>query len=575
MRFNHITISIVTIMTLLLSCSKSTDDQVAIDDKVEVLLSAGQASTTRTSIEDDLKTTRWSIGDEIALWATGADDGVARLSGELFTMRYYVSSYTHAEFSSSISPMDESQQYIYKAFYPYPTSVSGTNITYTLASEQSGEFDGLYDFRVADEVTGKALTETTIGGCNLSFRSLTHALRITIPEGENELGDDVGVAKLVVTLPYDAVGTLSMDMADTSATPTISSNAGSTVTLDLSSDPLYAGDGRYAWLFINPNSAPSGDIIISGVTSSGITTDIYTITIPEDHTFEAGCVTPINARIEEPYTINFKQGTDSYLGETAIKMTITTTDGSEIMDGKSSITMSSTTGNFSFAYTPGLNPDLASKSLTVEYESASAYVTGDNITIGTLTDGNSKSVTYNLPYLFVEDFSGISGTDVYDLSGLTSDTRQDLPGLTSTWTDGAIYGYKEGTAFALRTYGFSITYYGFVTTYEGFITLQLSEIANLKTTANVTLQFKFYADWKENKSDSMKLKISTGSNSDQTSNMTSYSDADYTNIKTERTLSLSGCSYNSEILWELSGDMSRGYNYDYVYIDNIKVSIVP
>ncbi len=431
-----ITLSTTLLSMLFVGCNSFSESDPTTNlgnELEEVVIAVADGSTTRTELDpNDLSTVRWSVGDKVAIWATDAIDNTSTpLVGEEFTLRYYGSTYTQAEFSAPIEPMDEKKSYLYKAFYPYTSAISGTRVNYTIPTTQSGEYDGSIDFRVADEIAGAGLTKSTMGGCKLSFRSLTHALKITIPEGHNKLG--VPIKELRVTLPSAAAGNLSFDMGDTTAAPTFTGDESSVFTLNLAT-PIDAGDGNDVWLFINPMSGVTGTLSIQGI---GIDDELaYNYDIPlTNHTFSAGRITPVYTEIGEeiPNTEILITATKGNLGEELQYVHITAPAGGVFKEtGSSQITIPNDGTNiYKASYLETEYNDFNGKTLTVKYESQNAIVTAAayNITLGTTAAGNFGSFSFSkaMPYILYQNFGGAKSYEQKDGS-----KSLDNPGVGNT-----------------------------------------------------------------------------------------------------------------------------------------------
>ena len=155
-------VSLATAVVALAACSSGIDEgssmQPADAHEVGFVL---PAELTRTSLADDGMTTRWAVGDKLAVWAQDAA-GDYTFENALFTLRYFGTEYDKAYFTSTLPAMAEGE-YTYMLTYPTPKTVDGTLATYTLPAVQSGEYDGRYDVMVAEHVVAEALTSETAG----------------------------------------------------------------------------------------------------------------------------------------------------------------------------------------------------------------------------------------------------------------------------------------------------------------------------------------------------------------------------------------------------------------------------
>ncbi len=382
--------------------------------KIEVSLpvSTSIAMSTRTTIDpDDLQSVRWCVGDRVNLWAEGISNNTSDLAAECFQLEAFSSTFDVARFSAKINPMSQGQYYRYSAFYPYTSSVSGKSVSVTLPSAQSGDYDGKYDLRVADGTLGEALTSDKANdGFDLTFRSVMHVLRVTIPEGYNDL--DKKIKKLTITMPANVVGNLSYDTSDPTAVPHIVSGGSNILSVDLSKNPITDGDGRYLWLFIAPTSGVTGDIKIDYV---GVGDEIpYGYSIPiSNHTFAAGRVTPINTSVGEemPFTtIRIEIGANN-LGEDLTNVNITAPEGAIFKESGTNkmVIKNNGSGYYDMHYITELyGAKFKAGALKVEFESKQALIPMADIALNKITDDASNQFTRDVPYILYENFTSIN-----------------------------------------------------------------------------------------------------------------------------------------------------------------------
>ncbi len=567
-RLLHLTMLMT--MVVLTSCSIIDDDNTFVDSddtivpkSVEVLIGVN-SSKTRTSIADDEMTVNWELSDKIAIWAVGNTDGNIALDGEEFQIKFFYPSASGATFSANVSPFDDGQSYTYRGLYPSTASNDSTTVSYTLPTIQSGLYEGDLDVRVAKPTVNSALTGSDDDNVELSFEALTHLLKITIPEGENLAS--APIKKLYLDFPVDVVGAVSYDFTGDSIAPTLI-NGSSSITVDLGDDrTMDAGDGSSVWVFINPTAEVSGDLVISALGTNNYVTKNYTITL-DNHTFTAGHVTPINSRIEEEHpttTIEFSIG-ENNLGEDIDSITLTAPSGVIFNESGSNVATFAVddSNSCSASYiTEYYDEAIRLGDISVSFESESAIKSGDAIETSSIVADVVNSFSRDVPYLFEEDFAGISSSSAY--TGLTD---KDLAGI-SYWTDGRIYSYWAETSIALRSY------YLLGVTYDSYLNLELSGLTGLKADKTVSLYICFYADWKKNKCTKMSLELSYG-NSSASVSMSTNSNASQTSITTFRELVLEDCDSESIIEWRTGGSGGSGFSsgYDPVYIDNIKIKI--
>ncbi|MFR9620574.1 MAG: hypothetical protein SNH63_05055 [Rikenellaceae bacterium] len=526
-----------------------------------VSIMASDGALTKTSIGSDLQTAQWSSGDKIALWALA--DGAAEYSmvGQSFNMFYYGGDYSSAVFTADVEALAEGE-YIYYASYPTPATINNTTVTYTIPAAQSGYYDGVADIMVSKEVRGGALVGNANQNSVFEFTHLMHAIRIEVPDERDLL---VGTTKLQIIFPQAVVGTITFDVADAEEVSPVLSSSGSVITIDYDKELI---ESDYLWIFINPTTM-SGDIEFVGYTAEGYQSQSITTTL-NSRVMAAGAITPITLTVPEelPRTTVTLNVTTNNLGEEIQYVTLAAPSGGAFLDGSTQKVLPySSTGKYTVEYyAQNYGSAFFGKDITVTYESENAIVSGDPITITSAMQDVESVITGTVPYLFEEDFSGVSSTDTYNL--LTP--YKDLPGM-SEWS-GRIYGYSSGNSIALRPY------YCWGVSYYSALEWDLSAIeTNLKSGKTVSLQILFYADWKKAMFSSVTVEVSNDNGGSASFSVTSTnSSASYTNITTSRSLTLSGCTSTSTITWRADGSSGSGAstsNYDHIYMDNIKIKI--
>lgn len=428
-------------VVLFASCTKSNDDVTLNRPMVDVVIGAASVASTRTALDpDDGLTVKWCVKDEVAVWA----DGATPLNGDKFVLNYYGTNYSTAEFSSTIQQM-ATGSYTYTSFYPYGgiKSTNGKKVTYNIPSIQSGKYDGALDFRATNPVSGcSELSGSIVGNPELGFRSITHALKITVPAG---YGSDE-IAKIYVITSSKVDGDATIDISKANSVPTVPAGDvsatfkfadGSSVdgsdcsimTLDLSGNTLKSGDGKSAWLFINPTDDVKA-ISFTSINKLGKVVGTHNINLG-GLDFEAGYITPVNLGANLKHAIpstmlTLKEGANN-LGEGVNSLTITAPSGVNFADGSNSVAFTGLNSNAEFSV--DLEVDVLSynsfmdETLDIEYDSNSATVSGSVALISANldTDGSYKCT---VPYLFEEDFSGLSNYsnyDTYDMAGPSDD----------------------------------------------------------------------------------------------------------------------------------------------------------
>ncbi len=408
------------IISLVIACALFACDTESVDSydgRVDVVLPISGGTSTRTTIDpDDLSSVRWSVGDQVALWADGESNTSSNLVGEMFQLKSYTATFDTANFSGSIYTMSEDQKYEYHAFYPYTTSYSGKKVSYTYPSTQGGKYDGTLDFRVANGTTGEALTDTTFDSdLSLEFNSVAHLLKVTIPYGYNKLG--VPISQLSITMPegYNCVGTFSVDLTDDDRTPSYVSNGSNSILLNFGDETIDEGDS--VWVFINPTSTPvTGDIVIYGLGADHEQSLNYTIPLT-DHTFAAGRITPVNTEIGEEKTVTtlIVTVTDAKdnIGEDLSSVNLTAPSGAIFEESGSNVyeIPYNSDNVYRATYVTALYGDkFKSSPVSVVLESPQTLntMTSIDLSASSTIDDGVNYYSYVAPYVLYENFSEIS-----------------------------------------------------------------------------------------------------------------------------------------------------------------------
>ncbi len=445
---------IFTILFVACSLENNGEPEVGgsdtdLNNKTTVAISALQSfsdgttiSLSKTSIDTDYTSTRWDKDDLIYIWATptGSQDFV--IENAEFGIHYYGTTFNNAIFTGTIDEMS-SGEYTYYGVYPKPQSISGNSVTYNISSEQDGIYNGVNDIMVAYPTDGGALEYSPLDDLDLIFRHLTHLIRIEIPSGRNYLGESI--KRLVIEFPQNVVGDLSFDFTNGTATPIYNSTSNNIViNFD---EPINEGE-EYIWLFVHPTTL-NGNITFTGYTEQGYRSCDISTTI--DKTLEAGNITPIKLTIpsELPYTtLSLSKSADN-LGEDYEEVTFYAPEGTYFRNGSSSITYSkNSTDEYTLEYYHSLyGTNFKSSGITSTFESENAIVTNSIEVSSTITEGSTNSISYEVPYLFYEDFSGLSSSFEYGTeAGKTSYTGHYTIDLSTYnldgWTGDRVGGSK-------------------------------------------------------------------------------------------------------------------------------------
>lgn len=423
---------------MLNACSKEYVSTASDSGKVQVSIGQSLKIDSRTSIADDGTTALWSGGDKIAVWAA-ADDGTFVLENRVFTMWHYDDALSSAIFTATITPMQEGV-YTYYATYPEPKSANGTQAVYELPqTQEAGAFNGGCDIMAARPVENAgALTDAKVNEMDFSFSHKMHTLKVNIPKGGNMLG--MPITRLEFTFPAEVTGDVTVDITDPSA-PAVLSNGSNRLTLEI---PEGADEGESVWGMIFPTDI-SGEITYTAY-SDGYASFPRTITVAKNA--EAAHITPMSLTIPELYRlteISLSIG-DNYLGEEVQTVSIINESGNVIKTlavNEANEYILSYEGEFNAAQFSG-------KQFVMRFESEHAIVE-QPFTMPEITPyiKNTVGQPIDVPYLFSEDFSGvtdISSNDEYT-SGFSSGTKGAVSFLDG-WT-GARIGAQEGTSIRL------------------------------------------------------------------------------------------------------------------------------
>lgn len=402
-------------------------DSEPVQTPVDVVLSVGGVSSTRTAYDTGSRNFVWTAGDKMSVWAK-AQDGSYALNGQTFNLLTFGGDRSKAYFTATLqSPMYEGT-YSYYMTYPLPESVEGTVAKFSVPAVQDGTASDGVDIIVAEPVTGPALSPLVEAApidpdnvLSVSMKHLLHYLRFYIPEGQNVLGEPV--KRIEFTMPSPVAGDVSVDVTDPSTANLSNGKAG--MRLDLKT-PIEDKDGSAAVAGIFPPSDAYGS------------EDQMTVTVYSDNkwatltpfslsgrTFTAGHQTPVPVKPKEAKPLLWFTLASNNLGEDPQNVKVALPAG-ENWPGTNSNVIAFTgehdglvkVGD-TFVYKADDEEsflNLSSKALTVTYESESAIVS-ENVTLGDLSSGKNSVCSLNCPYLFFEDFSGVeyfSSDDDYD-----------------------------------------------------------------------------------------------------------------------------------------------------------------
>lgn len=390
---------------------------------------------TRTDIDDDGKTTRWSVGDRLAVWAKDEGDNYTFENAQ-FTLRYFSPEYDLAYFTSNIDMMAEGE-YTYYLSYPRPVSTDGTQATYTLPAEQTGKYEGGYDIMIAEPVDAEALTASKKMELNTIMRHQMHALKITIPEKASNFADRV--YSLEITFPNDVVGDVTLDVTNPNAVPTYT-NTSNVITVKNDDGFMVGSD---IWVFVLPGMV-SGDVSYK---ITGFEQRSEVATYPFERELQRGHVTPVRMAMPpfEKYTaFNFSIGANN-LGEEFNYFTLYDNNGNN---------MGTYSRNAENCYTWEYYGEMdaaaySNTSWTLVFDSENAIVE-NSVNLGTIKPYFTQNIApVDVPYLLFQNFENVSEQKLDgDNSYSSSDRNQTgvaLSGELAGW-NAARFWIKPGAA---------------------------------------------------------------------------------------------------------------------------------
>lgn len=583
MRINFRTI-LLALPLAFASCSDFSDaDPRPATGTISVSVGSGpkidieSEDKTRTELGEDGVSVKWSSDDRIALWAVNSRSETT-LDKQVFKLYHYNAAYNTARFTGNIAPMPE-DTYTYYAVSPAPAESNGTEATYLIPAVQNGAFNGDWDVMVAEPVTAPALEKDDTGNTvQFQFRHKVHVLKIRIPK--NDLGEKV--SEITLAFPQPVTGRMTVDAAKPDAAPTLTSGS-STLTLRFD-EPKDAGDVVFAVIAPTELTADQA-VTVTAICEVGESE-------PRDiagKNFAAGHTTPIAYNIPAigllytrlTFSLPADKGTAT-LGEEVKKITLTAPEGS-LFDNGSNVRefTPDADGSYTMVLKPSWTDNLSGQTVEVAYESESAVVSG-TLQIGTIKpEEANETPAFAVPYLLAEDFSNITTfSDNEGTKGVNDPAAIWIPGL-SGWSAARvggsagksvrIVGHREGGLFVFADYE---------------ARMDSAPFSGLKEGKSVSVKISFDYSGSTNKG-APKLKYGTsttaglvnGANAsveNQVGNITTNTNGSYDKVDQSVTPFTATCTNASRIAWVAygsDGGFSGSYFY-YVYIDNVKVSIV-
>lgn len=569
---------ILASMTLSSACSKSED--MAGIGKIEVSIGAPAlkvSSSTRTEMESDQETIRWSSNDKISLWAYNGT--TATFSNERFALKSFSQNYTTAYFTGNITPMAEGT-YSYYAAYPQPQASAGSSAEYDIPSTQNGAYNSNYDIMLASLESAPALAQGINYNTELHFIHKMHFLKITIPTGKNLAGR--AIKSLTIIFPKAVTGHLAFDVTKPTAAPTIT-NGSNTLKLNFAT-PI--NEGSTVWATIAPVDLTEGEIEFYAETDTFETKSLYS-TFGKQMT--GGHTTPINLTIATTYgrdLYKFNIGTNN-LGESIKNLILTPSTGSTSYNVSADIDGTFTWRCGGYRKDSSINPDEFAKSLNnstlkIACESENAIVNTNPITIGDLTT-SVPAATLTVPYLLYEDFSTIA-TFSDNETAATSDPAAiwlSTKGLSSGWSAARVGGEAGKSIRICCRYESGL---GITALYEG--RMDTAPLSGLKASASVKIKCSFNIDGSRRSKSEPVCEVGWTTNSglinggaNLDNSITSYTlgtSGSFSSISSYKEITISSATSATRISWRASTNRGGSFGANdehYTYLDNIKVQI--
>ena len=621
------------------SAGVTTDASTGETSRVEILIPRNLTRTYISDDEgedlenDDYEGKRavveWNEGDQLVMWSKALTDGSTLSAPATFT---YLAPSFNVEYDGILFYCDNVEipatlsTYSYYAVSPVPDNADDRYAYFTIPAEQCGRYDHDYKGAVPDilwapPVQGKRLMQDVRNPIDFSFKHMLHTMKITVPE----VPFDDGIKQMRIEFPYNVAGKLRIDLESGETLLTEGSNA-ITLTFDT---PKKAGDTF--WVFVAPYDA-------AGSTGSGkvhfIATDGTDFTFPKESDafdfskFTACSITPVRLRNltvhpSVDFTVTMQ---DNHLGEDVDALLTLPDNGSE--NNVFAMLEESKTRKIHFV---GKSQDVTirmyeevleriqTRTLTVKLESEHAEGFDVSNTVA------SDKFAFTVPYLYAEDFSSTTKDNELDYSTQnvthgdatwydTSDKKLEDEGFPSGW-EGGRCGVKSKTA--VRVWNRSQNVWALVRVtgeYRGI--LDSPTMNHLKADATVKLNISFnYSMNREginnktnftqhyfsvgvhknernedgkNKLNSLlnqtlnKDGLGNGFTGDITAVETDIYTTDFTGSYTHIDKSWGAttdaiCTRDSRFVWSVycNQTVGDGYYNMLLYLDNIKVSIVP
>ena len=624
--FKYCVVCVAIAVAALCSCSESSVELPFTDEGdaqtpsglVEVRLQV-PLQATRTVIDTDngndsgsTLTAKWADGDSFGLFYVKVGSGV--VTGPIkFTHRSNGHDLQDNIFvglmpgNSDGTVMDEGT-YNYYAVYPYQADsrIDDTSVGCTIPAIQSGLYDDGSDIMWASDTNEEALNPHFFNRLDLNFAHKTHALKITVPKELNKFGD-TPIERISIEFPVPVAGKTVYPLANGGSlgTPTPASHI---VDVRFGDDNPFANDKEF-WVY-TAALAITGEVKFTAYNDSeGMMSDYVStgaLNISEPHH-----ITPVKLAVTKGFTVTWFDYTildeSSRLGEPLQTLNLTLPAGLQTADRTAEDGIAKlkkgVDGSYQVAFrTEELADAIAAQSgsldLRPKYESEHALLSPYSVDLSkfVIASGSYTPKEHNkfsidvVPYLFEEDFSGVSAQDKHstvssDNTGMWLNDVGLIGWSASGWRTYA-NGYLEISTYIGTSVGNSNARYGRVNT---------PPMSNLKDNANVTLNVQYNIDGKSAKTLFNEMFPQcvfgteteqgvmggspsgggVGNNGSRPVAVDTFSTATngYSTSMPLKIIDVNNCDNNTRLSWFL-GFTGGGTSLTiYMYLDNIKVSI--
>lgn len=572
----------VSLILLLGACSRPLPEgygERPATQTIEASIGISLSDETRTSIGDDGMTTRWSVGDKIALWARNAA-GEYCVEAASFSLRHFSANYSTALFTGRITAMEQGD-YDYFMAYPVPSAVEGTKASYDIPAVQSGKYDGQCDVMISSATRGEALSADLTANVSAVMHHMMHAVKITIPEGRNLFGQRF--TRLEMTFPYPVTGRVTYDVTRPDEAPTVSEQSNTLVIEN--AEGFDAGDTL--WAFVLPSAAPvEGEIgyMVSNERSysESVAYDVRLDTQP-------GHVTPIKMTVPTRFkytAIEFRVG-ENHLGENYDTLTVYDASGTLVATfpyDASGVYTKEYFGDFD-------HPEWNGTDFTLSFDSEHAIVS-TKVNVGTIEPYSYHRFDTAVPYLLEENFDLITDSDGNpysvesdsEYSGASVAGNKSAISFLNGWT-GARIGLSSGNAIRIACRREMSTSYP--------ARVDSAPMSGLKpgTAVDITVTFDYGMDRRDGGigtadvgqyvylgyvTSNTAYKSGDGTGEFVADFYIKEKGASYTNIPhKDYSFTIQACTPSTRITWRTVREHKTGANNNtfWLYIDNVRVQI--